>query len=238
LSLDTDYLLSLPDPATNWGEQAPHDSASGIYTLANRIHRNVMTVTDEVTKESVHASALQQSDLDKTLVKFLRENPDRIAKLLPLEEQVKAKWTVEEERGLIYSKSVDEDKNVIQDQNEKKSDHEDDHPTADAQAQLELKTAEPRIPGVHARSPPKALDNKENEVVHGVKELGKRIGFGVHHAASGLTHFRSMSTESGEPLYEENWLGKMIEESHMSEVLKEVFREDHGVHHPVDHKKR
>ncbi|KAI0788471.1 hypothetical protein C8Q75DRAFT_234182 [Abortiporus biennis] len=94
LSLDLDYLLSLPDPVAPWGEQSAHNSMTGVYTIADKIQRTLPTVTDDVTHETVHASVLQQPQLNPTLQDNIKKNPLLVTPLLPLEEEIRNRWKV------------------------------------------------------------------------------------------------------------------------------------------------
>lgn len=92
LSLDNKYLWSLPQPCYPWGEQPPHDPRTGIFTLANKITRTLPTSTDDVTHEKIHPSVLAQKNLIPQLQTNLKQDPDLVATLLPVEQKVKDNW--------------------------------------------------------------------------------------------------------------------------------------------------
>ncbi|PSS37677.1 hypothetical protein PHLCEN_2v501 [Hermanssonia centrifuga] len=94
LSLDLGYLASLPDPVKPWGELQPHNSMTGIYSIANSIQRTIPTTTNDITHETIHPSVLKQRQLKPELLQDVQNNPALIWTLLPLEEQMKDNWQV------------------------------------------------------------------------------------------------------------------------------------------------
>jgi len=110
LSLDYTYLASLPDPVAPWGAQAPHDSATGVFALAATIHRQLPTETNNITHETIHPSVMRQHTLNKTLLSNLQNNPSLVAKLLPLEEDIKNAWKVSPQRSQAYENQKDHPK--------------------------------------------------------------------------------------------------------------------------------
>lgn len=97
LSLNVEYIASLPDPVALWGEQASHNSAVGIFSLAKTIQRKIPTAPDEITHETIHPSVLEQkllSEIIPELLENVKKNPGLVAPLLPLEEELKRNWKV------------------------------------------------------------------------------------------------------------------------------------------------
>jgi len=60
--------------------------------MAYTITRQLPTITDEVTQETVHPSVAKHAHLLPQLKANLEKNPALICKLLPLEIQEKEKW--------------------------------------------------------------------------------------------------------------------------------------------------
>lgn len=92
ISLNAEYLLSLPQPVAPWGEQKPHNPITGIYMLADKVQRTIPTRTDDVTHETIHPSVRAQKTLSPALAADLQDNPGLVCELLPLEEELKKKW--------------------------------------------------------------------------------------------------------------------------------------------------
>ncbi|OCH96096.1 hypothetical protein OBBRIDRAFT_766161 [Obba rivulosa] len=92
LSLDMRYIASLPGPVAPWGEQSPHDSKTGIFTLADAIKRTYPTDTDNITHEKIHSSVMKQRNLLPELRDTIAKNPSLISALLPLEEELQKGW--------------------------------------------------------------------------------------------------------------------------------------------------
>ncbi|KAK0436654.1 uncharacterized protein EV420DRAFT_1672199 [Desarmillaria tabescens] len=79
LSLDMEYLRSVPSPVAPWGAQKPHNPRTGLSSLFFATQRKLPLSIDNVTNETIH----------------LRKHAG--GKLLPLEEEFKVKWIVERE---------------------------------------------------------------------------------------------------------------------------------------------
>jgi len=92
LSLDYEYLATLPTPCYPWGEQAPHDPRTGIFSLANEITRQLPTCTNDVTHEKIHPSVLRQKQILTQLQANINKNPTLICELLPLEKEMRKNW--------------------------------------------------------------------------------------------------------------------------------------------------
>lgn len=85
LSINIGYIYSLPDPVAPWGELEPHNPRNGIFALSETNIRELPTITDNITHETIHPSVLRQ----KPLISF---DPALLCKLLPLEEELEKKW--------------------------------------------------------------------------------------------------------------------------------------------------
>ncbi|THV07729.1 hypothetical protein K435DRAFT_959791 [Dendrothele bispora CBS 962.96] len=96
LAMDLKYLANLPEPVEPWGQQSPHDPATGIFSLAFQVKRKIPTSYNPVTKEKFHPSILQQTKLDPETLKIVTEHPELVAELKPLEEEIKSSWTIDE----------------------------------------------------------------------------------------------------------------------------------------------
>lgn len=94
LDLNLGYLMSLPRPVKPWGQLTPHDPLTGVYSLAKTIQRKLPTVTDDITHETVHPSVLEQPHMLPELAENIERNPRLVSSLLPLEEELKRRWTV------------------------------------------------------------------------------------------------------------------------------------------------
>ncbi|TBU45101.1 hypothetical protein BD309DRAFT_860932 [Dichomitus squalens] len=94
LSLDFDYIASLPNPGKPWGTEPPHNPLVGIYSLAKSIQRKLPTQTDDITHEVIHSSVLEQKQVVPELRKVLDANPAIVATLLPWETKMKEYWAV------------------------------------------------------------------------------------------------------------------------------------------------
>ncbi|KAJ3898960.1 hypothetical protein F5879DRAFT_978599 [Lentinula edodes] len=92
LAMDMKYLGGLLDPMAPWGTQKPHDPETGIFALSIRAQRPLPTKTDDTTHEKIHPSVLHQKDLYPALAQDIRDHPELIGILLPLEEEVKQNW--------------------------------------------------------------------------------------------------------------------------------------------------
>ncbi|KAI0004139.1 hypothetical protein BJV74DRAFT_763443 [Russula compacta] len=92
VSIDTEYVLSLSEPNAPWGTQRPHNSRTGIFVLADTIHRQFPTSFNPTTHESIHPSVLTQSAMLPQLRDTLATHPDLIYPLMPLEQQAKQRW--------------------------------------------------------------------------------------------------------------------------------------------------
>lgn len=65
---------------------------TGIFALSIRAQRPLPTKTDDITHEKIHPSVLHQKDLYPVLAQDIRDHPELIGILLPLEEEVKENW--------------------------------------------------------------------------------------------------------------------------------------------------
>ncbi|KAF7310874.1 DUF2235 domain-containing protein [Mycena chlorophos] len=92
LSLDYQYLGSLPQPMDPYGAQPPHSPLVGIYKLAHKIQRTPPTETNNVTHETIHSSVLDQRKLNPTVGSDIQIHPQLIHPLLPLEAALKSHW--------------------------------------------------------------------------------------------------------------------------------------------------
>ncbi|GJJ14807.1 hypothetical protein Clacol_009075 [Clathrus columnatus] len=95
LSLDLDYLLChLPQPVDSWGEQPPHDSRTGVFTLALTSPRKFPSLGSSgwPTHEYIHPSVLHQKQLPHAIRELLHYNSDILCQLQPLEAQAKEYW--------------------------------------------------------------------------------------------------------------------------------------------------
>jgi len=92
LSLDLKYLGSLSNPNAPWGEQLPHNSKTGVFTLAESVNRDLPKPADPVTHETIHPSVRHQKVLIPAVKQLLEEHPEVEWKLLPFEEAVERTW--------------------------------------------------------------------------------------------------------------------------------------------------
>ncbi|KAF8521484.1 hypothetical protein JB92DRAFT_3277272 [Gautieria morchelliformis] len=101
LSLDRTYLDSLPRPVAPWGQQLPHDPATGVFKLATEIQRTLPTQTDEITHEMVHPSVLYQTIKLPQLMDNVKANPSLVARLLETEEIIKTHWKYDPSQSVL-----------------------------------------------------------------------------------------------------------------------------------------
>ncbi|KAK0232807.1 hypothetical protein IW262DRAFT_1259147 [Armillaria fumosa] len=102
LSLDMEYLRSVPSPVAPWGSQKPHKqvftfSLTGLASLFFATERKLPLSMDNITNETIHSSVLEQAELPSALVDAIAAGHTAVEDLLPLEEEFKAKWIVERE---------------------------------------------------------------------------------------------------------------------------------------------
>jgi len=65
----------------------------GIFNLGWKAERTLPSgPNDPVEHEMIHSSVLRQRDLPQDLRALVKKHPDIVARLLPLEEEVKAYW--------------------------------------------------------------------------------------------------------------------------------------------------
>jgi uncharacterized protein (DUF2235 family) len=111
LSLDLKYLKNIFQPAAPWGTQQPHNSVTGIFLLANTVHRPLPAVSnDPITHESIHSSVLHQTSVSPVLSGILASHPNIVSPLLPFEEEMKAKWAYDPSSpsALAYKKRLED----------------------------------------------------------------------------------------------------------------------------------
>ncbi|KAI1797950.1 hypothetical protein LXA43DRAFT_982756 [Ganoderma leucocontextum] len=94
LSLDFEYILSLPKPDKPWGTQPPHNPLVGIYSVAESIQRTLPTETNDVTHEVIHSSVLEQASVVPGLKAILDAHPNIVAPLHPWEVAAKTSWAL------------------------------------------------------------------------------------------------------------------------------------------------
>ncbi|KDQ63599.1 hypothetical protein JAAARDRAFT_29620 [Jaapia argillacea MUCL 33604] len=92
LSLDVKYLALQLDPYKPWGELRPHNPVYGMYMMASTLTRKLPQALDDVTHETIHPSVMHQSELDAKVKESIAKEPTLVAKLLLLEEELKANW--------------------------------------------------------------------------------------------------------------------------------------------------
>jgi hypothetical protein len=65
---------------------------TGVFVLADSIHRQLPTSFDPITHESIHPSVLMQGAIPPQLAKALATHSELICQLMPLEQQAKQQW--------------------------------------------------------------------------------------------------------------------------------------------------
>ncbi|EKM61098.1 uncharacterized protein PHACADRAFT_247474 [Phanerochaete carnosa HHB-10118-sp] len=113
LALDQEYLKSLPNPAAPWGELQPHNSLTGIYSVADRIQRTIPTGINDVTHETIHPSVLCQKIPRPDVLQAVQNVPALLWRLLPYEEAVRAHWHVM--RAQTDAKTEKDDSSALKD---------------------------------------------------------------------------------------------------------------------------
>ncbi|GJJ08812.1 hypothetical protein Clacol_003031 [Clathrus columnatus] len=92
LSIDRDYLFSLPEPVASWGKQLPHDPQTGIFKFAFEIQRTLPTETNNITHEYVHPSVKEQRTQIPQLLENIKTTPALICDLHEIEDKFKDVW--------------------------------------------------------------------------------------------------------------------------------------------------
>ncbi|KAJ8514702.1 hypothetical protein ONZ45_g7784 [Pleurotus djamor] len=92
LALDSKYLAARIDPVAPWGMQSPHDPMTGVFMLAHTIQRQLPEGINDVTREVIHSSVLEQSSLYPSVRSLIEKVPELISPLFPLEEEMKVNW--------------------------------------------------------------------------------------------------------------------------------------------------
>ncbi|KAG0145540.1 hypothetical protein CROQUDRAFT_658458 [Cronartium quercuum f. sp. fusiforme G11] len=98
LSVNVDYVLSIPSPKLPWGELKPHDPRSkGWMALSAATVRPLPEKFNESTQELYHPSVYARKDLDhnKIFRHALSEESSLVTKLLPLEIELKSQWSID-----------------------------------------------------------------------------------------------------------------------------------------------
>lgn len=71
-------------------------SKTGIFWLGGSNQREIAKVTDDITRETVHPSVLRQATIQPDELKaIVKDNPDIVSKLLPLEEAFETVWPIQ-----------------------------------------------------------------------------------------------------------------------------------------------
>ena len=65
---------------------------TGIFTLGRVVTRPFPTDFNETTRETIHASVLEQDKINPLLSSVVAKHPELVTKLLPLEEEVRLNW--------------------------------------------------------------------------------------------------------------------------------------------------
>jgi len=92
LSVDTSYLVSLFRPVKDWGKSGAHDPRVGVFALSRKNKRPIPKRPNDVTQEFIHKSVLEQDYLDPDLATAVKQYPQLVVPLTPLEQEVKSGW--------------------------------------------------------------------------------------------------------------------------------------------------
>jgi len=92
LSININYLNSIPKPVSAWGAQLPHNPRTGIFQLGQKLDREVPTATDDITHEYIHPSVKNQSTAIIEVEENITKNPSLMVSLFPLEEDFRNRW--------------------------------------------------------------------------------------------------------------------------------------------------
>jgi len=92
LSLDYNYMATLSQPCYPWGEQPPHDPRTGIFSLTDKITRQLPTSTNDITHETIHPSVLRQKQMLPQLQANIDKDPALVCGLIPFEDEIKKNW--------------------------------------------------------------------------------------------------------------------------------------------------
>ncbi|PIL31891.1 hypothetical protein GSI_06595 [Ganoderma sinense ZZ0214-1] len=170
LSLDFEYILSLPRPDKPWGTQPPHNPLVGIYSVVESIQRILPTETNDVTHEVIHSSVLDQAKVVPELKAILDAHPNIVAPLEPWEAIAKTQWA-----DRLQTRATNAVSGSV-------------HPTTTS------------APAQHTQEQQHgSLRDKAREALQGLAE--------------GDEHKEHVS----------NWLGKLVHESNVGVVVKELL---------------
>lgn len=95
LSFDLQFLLEeLPQPVDDWGKQPPHDSKTGVFTLASCSTRMFPSLSspESPTFQYIHPSVLERAKLPPSIKHLIENNPNIVCKLQPFELSVQEYW--------------------------------------------------------------------------------------------------------------------------------------------------
>ncbi|KAF9535428.1 hypothetical protein CPB83DRAFT_841726 [Crepidotus variabilis] len=93
LSLDMFYLQDLVTPAAPYGTQQPHDSSTGIFTMAREIVRELpKQPNDAITHEFIHPSVQKQAVINPQVAALIKKYPNILCALAPIEQALETKW--------------------------------------------------------------------------------------------------------------------------------------------------
>ncbi|KAF9482421.1 hypothetical protein BDN70DRAFT_968333 [Pholiota conissans] len=113
LSLDFAYLTSHMEPVEEWGKQQPHDSATGVFFLADKTERELPKgPNDPHTHEIVHRSVLEQENLSPAVTELLSTYPTIVCELTEVEVALKKNWKYDPNspRAKQYAKTLKKQK--------------------------------------------------------------------------------------------------------------------------------
>jgi len=117
LSIDRDYLFSLPEPVAPWGKQLPHDPATGIFKFAFEIQRTLPTETNDLTHEYIHPSVQEQRIQIPQLIANIKTNPKLLCDLHEMEGKFKEVWaSIPRER--VNADPEDDSESDLEDQSQ------------------------------------------------------------------------------------------------------------------------
>lgn len=93
LSINEEYLETLPFPQAGWGEQAPHDPRKGVMSKTIKTVRKFPTEWDPTSMETIHPSVAFQKQLEPELASIFKADGCKLVeKLLPFEVKMRDKW--------------------------------------------------------------------------------------------------------------------------------------------------
>jgi hypothetical protein len=162
------HLMSMESSLQGISCDSSHfSSKQGVYKLSGSQQRQLPIVTDDVTYETIHPSALQQLNVQpQELLQTVETNPHILASLKNLERHLHANWPTKAFAPLVH-----------------------------------LTESSSHPPSVGTTSESEHTHSHFRSIAHGIHDVAENT-------LRSITHSERTRTEAGEPVYDENWIGR------------------------------